>query len=427
MIINSRFLATILTPAVILLAPIAIAQSLEGAHYTDPPAATSSSKLTSGNGATESTADAGIARKTIVKAHRTAPKGSSSAAFAPPVTYVSGYGNYCSKTWPATGGSAFGYVSNGGDPCQFIDPNNTGVLQRKGLYSSSGWNNVILRCDIGPSQQGLWFWTGIGNDPLGWAFQTAYGSPGKSNCVFTVAPRELPVFHEPFDNLTLAALNGFDFARPPYKTLDVTIFGQQGSTTAAKVDYRGRDMSGLNFIDDHTGHDWIMPKGTKLKAVADGVVVRAETYLKSVDNKVERHVYIRHKVCGVNDYCEEFMSYYTHMDSISVSDGQTVTRGQIIGESGDSGTTLAHLHYTAARLTNTSNDLKRELVFTDKGTNSLGQRIDVGSDIYNWSIDPFGWVPLNGPDPWSLRGYPSGIGAMSIKLWVPGHTPTPVP
>jgi murein DD-endopeptidase MepM/ murein hydrolase activator NlpD len=154
--------------------------------------------------------------------------------------------------------------------------------------------------------------------------------------------------------------------------------------------------------------------------------VRAETYYKSAPcNAVERHVYIRHKVCGVNGYCEEFMSYYTHMNSLSVSTGQTVSRGQIIGESGDSGCVPAHLHYTVARLTNTSYDLKRAILFTDKGTNSLGQRIDVASNVYDWGIDPFGWVPLNGPDPWSLRGYPKG--AMSIKLWVPGHAPSPVP
>ena len=35
------------------------------------------------------------------------------------VISVNGYGNYCSKTWP-TGGSSFGYISNGGDPCAYI-------------------------------------------------------------------------------------------------------------------------------------------------------------------------------------------------------------------------------------------------------------------------------------------------------------------
>src|SRR5262249_22824954 len=158
---------------------------------------------------------------------------------------------------------------------KYIDPNNTGQLQRKGLYSSSGWNNVILRCDIGQPQQGLWFWTGKGNDPLGWAYQTAYGSPGKSNCVFTVAPRELAIFYEPFDNLAFAAGSGYDFAQPPNNaTLDVGKFGQPGSMKATKVDYKGRDVSGLNFIDDHDGYDWGIAKGTKLEAVADGVVVR---------------------------------------------------------------------------------------------------------------------------------------------------------
>ena len=55
------------------------------------------------------------------------------SANAQPVIPVSGYGNYCSKTWPG-GGSAFGYVSTGGDPCQFIDSLHTGTLAQRNIF-----------------------------------------------------------------------------------------------------------------------------------------------------------------------------------------------------------------------------------------------------------------------------------------------------
>lgn len=415
MTINSRFLATILMPVMVLFASFASAQSLDG-NNIDNPTATSSSDVVASKGTTAKPAVAEKDGKIAVEAHATAPKRVTGSAVSSGTTYVNGYGNYCSKTWPATGGSVFGYVSNGGDPCKSIDPGNTGKLQRKGLYSSTSWNNVVLRCD-----QGLWFWTGVGNAPLDWAYQTAYTGQGKSNCVFTVAPREIPVFHAPFNGSTPAG-SGFDFARSPYNTLNVTLYGQPGSTTATIVDYKGRDKSGPTYINDHAGHDWGIPKGTLLKAVADGVVERAETYIKNdgACQAVERHVYIKHKVCGSNGYCEEFMSYYTHMDSVSVNTGDIVNRDDTIGTSGDSGCVPAHLHYTLARLTNTASSLKENLTFTDQGS-FFGTKINVWSNVYDWATDPYGWEPLNGPDPWGWKGYPKGV--MSIKVWAPGFAP----
>jgi len=357
------------------------------------------------------------------------------AAMAEPIISVTGYGNYCSKTWP-TGGSTFGYVSNGGDPCEYIDPKHSGTTQRKGLYSSSGWNNVVLRCN-----QGVWFWTGVGNAPLDWAYETAYkNKPNKSNCISTVASREMPIFDAPVDDLSVCAGTGFDFARPPYNTLDVTLFGQSGSKTATIVDLKGRDKSNpaccvtnsckageTCYVSDHAGYDWGIAKGTPLKAVADGVVVRAEKYYKTVDkcNNYEAHVYIKHKVCGMNNYCEQFVSYYTHMDSVQVSVGQVVHKGESIGTSGNSGCVSAHLHYTVARLTNTADKLLESLKFTDNGTTTFsGQMMkkNVASNVYNWAIDPYGW-DATWPDPWGWKVYGQDKGAMSIKLWVPGKAP----
>ena len=290
-----------------------------------------------------------------------------------------------------------------------------------------------MRCD-----QGFWFWTGVGNAPLDWAYNTAYNQgPGRSNCVFTVAPRYLPVFDSPFDDLSVPALTGFDFARPPYNTLDVTAFGQPGSKTATLVDYHGRDKSSPNYVSDHAGYDWPV-KYVPLRAVAAGTVVRAETYHK-IDgtscDAPETHVYLQHTVCGVNGYCEKFVSYYTHMSLLLVSTGQAVNKGALIGFSGNSGCVSPHLHYTAARLTNTANNLEEKLVFTDCGADTQGQKINVASNVFDFAIDPYGWEPTNGPDPWgwgwkTTRKSPctsvvTPVGAMSIWLWNFFKMPSP--
>jgi murein DD-endopeptidase MepM/ murein hydrolase activator NlpD len=108
------------------------------------------------------------------------------------------------------------------------------------------------------------------------------------------------------------------------------------------------------------------------------------------------------------------------MDSFLVFVGQDIKKGDAIGLSGNSGCVPDHLHYSAARLTNTANKLEETLVFTDEGTTMFqGQsmKVNVHSNLYDFAIDPFGWEPINGPDPWGWRPYRQGVGAMSIRLW----------
>jgi murein DD-endopeptidase MepM/ murein hydrolase activator NlpD len=83
----------------------------------------------------------------------------------------------------------------------------------------------------------------------------------------------------------------------------------------------------------HTGVDFVVPTGTKLKAVASGTVVTAGWGGAYGNNVVLR--------LPDGKYAQ-----YAHLSSISVSVGQTVSEGQQIGLSGATGNvTGPHLHF----------------------------------------------------------------------------------
>ena len=93
----------------------------------------------------------------------------------------------------------------------------------------------------------------------------------------------------------------------------------------------------------HTGTDFRAKVGTNIYSANDGEIalVMERFYLGKV-------VYINH---GRGAY-----TYYSHMDSIEVQQGQKVSKGDIIGKSGKTGRiTGPHLHY-AVRLYNTTVD-----------------------------------------------------------------------
>ncbi|MFF2081250.1 peptidoglycan DD-metalloendopeptidase family protein [Kitasatospora sp. NPDC058162] len=83
----------------------------------------------------------------------------------------------------------------------------------------------------------------------------------------------------------------------------------------------------------HTGQDFVASTGTPLRAVANGVVVKAG-YDGAYGNEVEIQL-------GDGKYAQ-----YAHLSSIGVSVGQTVTAGQQLGLSGATGNvTGPHLHF----------------------------------------------------------------------------------
>ena len=83
----------------------------------------------------------------------------------------------------------------------------------------------------------------------------------------------------------------------------------------------------------HEGMDFTAPVGTPVRATGDGEVVDTET-LGAQGLKV------------VIDHGFGYKSVYAHLHKFNVKRGQKVTRGQIIGEVGNSGmSTAPHLHY----------------------------------------------------------------------------------
>ncbi|MEV7284828.1 transglycosylase family protein [Streptomyces sp. NPDC093252] len=83
----------------------------------------------------------------------------------------------------------------------------------------------------------------------------------------------------------------------------------------------------------HTGVDFPVPTGTSVKAVGAGTVVSA-----GWSGSFGYEVVIRHS--------DGRYSQYAHLSAISVKDGQSVTAGQRIGRSGNTGnSTGPHLHF----------------------------------------------------------------------------------
>jgi murein DD-endopeptidase MepM/ murein hydrolase activator NlpD len=83
----------------------------------------------------------------------------------------------------------------------------------------------------------------------------------------------------------------------------------------------------------HSGIDISVPYGTPIHAAADGVVTCAET-VSGYGNLINL------------DHGHGLSTRYGHLSGFAVTDGQHVSRGQIIGYVGASGrATSAHLHY----------------------------------------------------------------------------------
>lgn len=86
-------------------------------------------------------------------------------------------------------------------------------------------------------------------------------------------------------------------------------------------------------IAQHPGIDFSAPPGTPILATGNGTVLKVET-----DHAYGRFVEIKHS--------DGFVTKYAHTRKIHVQEGQTVSRGQIIAEVGNTGrSTGPHLHY----------------------------------------------------------------------------------
>lgn len=109
-----------------------------------------------------------------------------------------------------------------------------------------------------------------------------------------------------------------------------------GDWTAPVSGYRitaGYGIPGSWSAGYHTGVDFATPIGTTVHSVGPGTVVSAG-YSESYGNAV------------VTEMSDGYHVLYAHLSVISVDDGEQVTGGTKIGETGDTGrTTGPHLHF----------------------------------------------------------------------------------
>jgi len=97
--------------------------------------------------------------------------------------------------------------------------------------------------------------------------------------------------------------------------------------------YRSTSGFGPRWGRTHEGHDWAGPRGTAIHATADGTIVQA-----GLQGGYGKLIKIRH------DF--GFETRFAHLSKIRVQVGQRVSRGERIGDMGNTGrSTGTHLHY----------------------------------------------------------------------------------
>ena len=110
------------------------------------------------------------------------------------------------------------------------------------------------------------------------------------------------------------------------------------SYTRISSEYGPRVSPTKGASTDHKGIDLAAPYGSDILAAESGVVIVA-TYSASAGN----YVIIRH---GTNDDGEMVCSVYMHASSLCVSEGQEVSREDVIAKVGSTGySTGNHLHF----------------------------------------------------------------------------------
>ncbi len=101
------------------------------------------------------------------------------------------------------------------------------------------------------------------------------------------------------------------------------------------------DLDAHEYSGVHPGIDLKLPEGTPVSSIAGGRVHTVITDTKSLG----LHVIIEHRLAE-----KTFYSIYGHLESVSVSEGNHVTPGQMIGTVGMTGFTSApHLHLQVDR------------------------------------------------------------------------------
>lgn len=112
------------------------------------------------------------------------------------------------------------------------------------------------------------------------------------------------------------------------------------------VPYLGNyELDGEEFSGSHPAVDIKTPMKTPVYAIANGEIVKTQIQSSGFGN----HIVIKHPNVpsyGNESIKETLYSSYSHLNSINVSEGSIVKKGDLIGYSGTSGlSTTPHLHF----------------------------------------------------------------------------------
>lgn len=123
----------------------------------------------------------------------------------------------------------------------------------------------------------------------------------------------------------------------------------------------------------HNGMDFSAERGTEIYATGDGRVIKAEK---------SRRGYGYHIVI---DHGYGYQTLYGHMSKFNVRKGQRVSRGEVIGYVGNTGTSVApHLHYEVIRNGEKINPIN--FYFNDLSPEEYDKMIEISSQS-NQSFD----------------------------------------
>lgn len=198
--------------------------------------------------------------------------------------------------------------------------------------------------------------------------------PGGGIVAYTDEKGTTPDYNErPYPDVGNGPLYSFKKADGSLFRINGHYVGTQGPN--------GTGPTTLNY-DGHPGYDYPVPSGTDVLAAADGEVCKADISNSTASGN---YVRIQHGTSG-------YQSQYLHLSQVLVSLGAQVTRGQLIGKSGNTagtGTVGYHLHF----------EVKQGVC-------------DTGI-----SVDPYGWEGCSGCDPYTA--------AINVNLWGTGPSTSP--
>lgn len=128
----------------------------------------------------------------------------------------------------------------------------------------------------------------------------------------------------------MQAYASFRGVGPSNVMLEAPVQGRTSSPFGLRRFFNGEERN------PHSGLDFAVPRGTPVRAPADGVVTVVGDYFFN-----GRTVFV--------DHGQGFITMYCHLDVISVMKGQSVKRGETLGKVGATGrATGPHLHWNVS-------------------------------------------------------------------------------